>query len=180
MRKVGIFIDHENLSLSLIETKKGRQYNIEALMERAREEGRVIVGKAYVPFLPNTPGRNNYDYKFYKNGVDPVYTPVYESKSLGDPMLICDVMEILCENQNIDIFIICSGDKDVVPLLRKIAEKGKEAIVIGVGPTSAQILCEECDNLKFRFEDYLSLHRPVPRSHPPHRNFRRTSNGEAI
>lgn len=168
MKKVGIFIDHENLAYSSKDVIK-EDYNIEVLLARAKEEGRVIMGKAYVPFLPDSSARNGKLYKFHKSGIDPVYTASYEigrtgkSKSLGDSMLMCDVMESLYERPAIDVFVICSGDKDVIPLLRKIAEQGKDVVVIGVRPTSALALIEECRRLEFRFEDYLELHRPIAR-----------------
>ncbi|MCD6318153.1 NYN domain-containing protein [Candidatus Aerophobetes bacterium] len=168
MKKVAIFIDHENLVHSS-EKVIGEKYNIEVLLEEANKEGRVIIGKVYVPFLPDSFKRNSYLYNFHKNGIDPVYTPSYEQsnngevKSLGDPMLICDVMQSLYEYPQIDVFVICSGDKDMVPLIRKLAQMGKEVLVIGVAATSAQILINECSRLKFRYQDYQEMHRPITR-----------------
>ncbi len=169
MKKVAIFIDHENMA-RCSETFIGETYNIGVLLDRGKEEGRVVVGKAYVPFVADTLGRSKYLYNFYKNGIEPVYTPSYKtgrddgSKSIGDPLLLCDVMETLYEREIIDVFIICSGDKDIIPLIRKIAEKGKDCLVIGVAPASAQFLIEECNRLGFRFEDYAVLHKPIFKS----------------
>jgi len=169
MRKVAIFIDHENLVKTSEEILK-EKYNIEALLEEARKEGQMIMGKAYVPFLPDSPAKNSYLYNFYKNGIEPVYSPSYsqsknsQMKSLGDPMLICDVMQSLYEHPAIDVFFICSGDKDIIPLLRKIAQKGRDVVVIGVASRSAQALIEECEHLKFKFIDYEKIHRPIRKS----------------
>lgn len=166
MKKIAIFIDHENLVRSSQVLIK-ENYNINVLFSRAKEEGRVVLGKAYVPFIADTFKGNRMLYAFRTSGIDPVYTPSYrvgesgEMKSLGDSMLICDVMSCLYEHPAIDVFIICSGDKDIIPLLRKIAERGKDAVVIGVEPTSALALVKECDRLDFKFEDYLQLHKPI-------------------
>lgn len=116
-------------------------------------------------------------YAAHERGIVPVYAPAYQSnyansgessycdgtalptpkfKSLCDPMLICDAMEALYENRNIDFFVLVSSDKDFIPLIRKIAEKGKEACVIGLG-MDAFYLIKECERLGFDFLDYLQL-----------------------
>ena len=166
MKKVAIFIDHENLAHSS-QVRIKESYNVSVLFGRAKEEGRVVLGKAYVPFIADTFKGDRMLYIFRRSGIDPIYTPSYpvgksgEMKSLGDPMLICDVMSCLHERPIIDIFIICSGDKDMIPLLRKIAERGKDVVVIAVEQTSALALVKECARLDFRFEDYLQLHKPI-------------------
>jgi len=166
MKKVAIFIDHENL-VNTFHPAIRENYNIDVLLNRAKEEGRVIVAKVYVPFGPDSKGRNRYLFTFYDHGIEPVYTPSYSTgksgplKSLGDPMLTCDAMEILYERPAVNVFILCSGDKDIIPLLRKIVEHGKDVVVIGVAEATARALVDECKRLNVPLEDYGVLHQPI-------------------
>ncbi|RLG29804.1 hypothetical protein DRO03_06305 [Methanosarcinales archaeon] len=55
--------------------------------------------------------------------------------------------------------IIVSGDKDFIPLIRKIAEHGKRAIVVGVKGSTSYPSIKECDRLHFDFLNYSDIHR---------------------
>ena len=98
--------------------------------------------------------------KVLEKGIKPVSVPrdwhINEKgekeyhKSLGDPMLITDVMKILYEMPHIDFFIIISSDKDIIPLLHILAYKGKKCIVGGF-ENASDFLKSECTRLGFKF-----------------------------
>ena len=160
MRGVALFIDHDNID---IECKRIgiNNYNYAVLVEAANKEGRMVSGRVYL--LTDRSSAGNL-YKFFEFGIEPVYAPRYKTgdedkpKSLADPMLVCDIMQTLYERPFIETFIIVSGDKDFIPVLRKIAEHGKRAIVIGVADSTANPLINECKRLNFDFLDYTDIH----------------------
>jgi len=157
-RLVGIFIDHENIEISIKENLggKNKRYDIEKVVERAKENGQLVVGKVYI--IHTRGSTSEYYHKFYENGIEPVYTPKYlyeeESKSLADPMMICDIMETLYERPKISVFLLLTNDKDFIPVIRKLAEHGKKVILMVVkGKSLAADLVEECNNRGFPVED---------------------------
>jgi len=156
---VGIFIDHENINISIAKNSDKNPklydilYDIEAIAKRGGEEGRIVIGKVYAPRL-----NEGKSFKFHKNGIDPIYTPEYKnekySKSLADPMMICDIMETLYEREEISVYMILTNDKDFIPVIRKLSEHGKKVILMSVkGPSLSDDLVKECNDKSFPVEE---------------------------
>jgi uncharacterized protein (TIGR00288 family) len=166
-RGVALFIDHYNI-LNGCDNVGIPGYNYDALAEVASEAGQMVLGRVYLITDISSGGKL---YKFFELGIEPVYTPQYgagdkdKSKSLADPMMVCDIMQTLYERPFIKTFVIVSGDKDFIPVIRKISEHGKRAIIIGVEKSTAQALTTECVRLNFKFLTYETLHRDFKRSH---------------
>ena len=162
MKKVAVFIDHLNMFNSCLNNQV--KYDLEEIASFADSYGTRVIGKVYLNanMKGADPGiADRLFYKYYESGFDPVYSPEYiydeHSKSLADSMMICDLMQILYEKPYIDTFIIASGDKDFLPVVRRLVELGKEIIIIGVGPSVAQSLINECERLHQQFVDYTEL-----------------------
>ena len=82
--------------------------------------------------------------------LEPIYCPVFnsnevnsKSKSLADPMMIIDIIETLLKNNTITTIVLITGDKDFIPIIRKIKEYGKKVILISTENT-ASALIREC------------------------------------
>ncbi|MEA1868715.1 MAG: NYN domain-containing protein [Euryarchaeota archaeon] len=165
---VALFIDHYNI-LDGCDNVGIPGYNYDVLAEVASKAGQMVFGRVYLVTDGTSGGKL---YKFFELGIEPVYTPQYragdedKSKSLADPMMVCDIMQTLYERPFIKTFVIVSGDKDFIPVTRKISEHGKQAIIIGVERSTAQALTTECARLNFKFLTYETLHRDFKRSHP--------------
>lgn len=69
------------------------------------------------------------------------------SKNSVDMKMSCDIQELLyTRNYNIDIFILCTGDRDFVPIIEKIHTQ--EKIVIGMSTNcfgTSSMFKNECD-----------------------------------
>jgi len=166
MKRAMLFIDFENLMRSLKGLPTPKRLDFDVLIRAAQEKVKtgtsndcLVFGNCYYEYERNVKPAGMYE--AYKRGLVPVYTPCFSagadgSKSLCDSMLICDALEALYKNPAIDVFVLVTSDKDFVPLIRKIAENGKEAIVIAV-ENYARALRDECDRLGFAFFDYLQL-----------------------
>ena len=150
-RSVALFIDHYNILNGY-----GKNYDYDVLVEAANKEGQMVFGRVY---LLTDRSSKEMLYEFFKRGIEPVYAPQYNTKSLADPMLVCDIMQTLYERPFIETFVIVSGDKDFIPVIRKISEHGKRAIVIGVEGSTAPSLTDECTRLNFECCDYENLYR---------------------
>jgi uncharacterized protein (TIGR00288 family) len=167
-RGVALFIDHYNI-YNGCNNVGIPNYNYDVLAEVASKEGQMVLGRVY---LVTDRSSVKMLYKFFEIGIDPVYAPEYLNwdedgpKSLADPMMVCDIMQTLYERPFIKTFVIASGDKDFIPVMRKISEHGKRAIIIiGVEKSTAQALTAECARLNFKFLAYETLHRDFKSSH---------------
>ena len=156
-----LFIDHYNI-LDGCHKVDMPGYNYDVLAEVASKAGQMVLGRVY---LLIDRSRKEMLHKFFELGIKPVYAPEYKTgddekrKSLADPMMVCDIMQTLYERPFIKSFVIVSGDKDFIPLIQKIAEHGKRAIVIGVEGSTSYSLIKECDRLHFDFLNYTDIHR---------------------
>ena len=174
-RGVALFIDHYNIHNGWKNVDITSQYNIEVLVEVASKAGQAALGRVYLVTDRSSGGMLH---KFFKFGIEPVYAPEYDNrdedrpKSLADPMMVCDIMQTLYERPFIETFVIVSGDKDFIPVIRKISEHGKRAIIIGVEKSTAKSLTTECARLNFRFLAYETLHRDFKSSGAPRINRR--------
>ena len=160
-RGVALFIDHYNI-LDGCHNVDIPGYNYDVLVEVASKAGQMVLGRVYLVTDRSSAGMLH---KFFGFGIEPVYAPEYKTgddekrKSLADPMMVCDIMQTLYERPFIKTFVIVSGDKDFIPLIRKIAEHGKWAIVIGVEGSTSYPLIKECNRLHFDFLNYSDIHR---------------------
>ena len=160
-RGVALFIDHYNI-LDGCSNVGIPGYTYDVLVEVASKAGQMVLGRVYLVTDRSSTGMLH---KFFEFGIEPVYAPEYKTgddekrKSLADPMMVCDIMQTLYERPFIKTFVIVSGDKDFIPLIRKIAEHGKRAIVIGVEGSTSYPLIKECDRLHFDFLNYSDIHR---------------------
>lgn len=180
MKNVALFIDHENFNNSFkskVEKEEDDTYSrtyhqqksgsirytpskITEILENKFGAFRIAVGKLYAMICPRFLNENIYSF-----GIEFEYAPVFFTKSMADPMWICDIMETLYE-KSIDVFVIVSSDRDLIPLLRKLAAKNKEVYVI-VGSLNkisdsdntsvSDILINECKRLNITVIDYSSL-----------------------
>ncbi len=165
MKRAMVFIDFDNLAIDLRPHSKMLDFDVlvdivKRTAETEYKDKCLVWGNCYRNYDRNTPP-GGIMFEAHKRGIVPIYVPSYPAgpdrpKSLCDPMLICDAMDALYNNQSIDVFVLVSSDKDFVPLIRKIAENGKEIMVVGM-ETYARTLIEECNRLGFPFFDYRQL-----------------------
>lgn len=160
--KVALFIDNDNLFKSGKEAGNPRGYDFDYIIEKSKEYGNIILANAYGNL-------QHVQYELFKRGINPIYTPSIiisengesRNKSFADPMIICDIVSTLYERDDIETFIIASGDKDFIPILFKLYKHKKEVIVIGFEETTAKDVIEITGNLGFKFLDYKLIANKV-------------------
>ncbi|MBI2321487.1 MAG: NYN domain-containing protein, partial [Chloroflexi bacterium] len=155
---VGLFIDWDNLAISIAADLAGAAPDVRRIVEKAQEYGTLVVARAYAEW--NTLSER---LSVYKAGVEPVYAPTFRfesdavtqmarGKSLADPVLVADCVETLHLLPYVSVFVIVSGDKDILPVVRLVRLRSKRVVVIGPD-YAANVLRELADE----FVPYRSL-----------------------
>jgi uncharacterized protein (TIGR00288 family) len=120
--KVAFFVDGPNM------IRKEFNLNLKDLRKRVEKYGRIVIGKVFLNQFAS------------EKLIEAVANEGFESViALGDPEQKTDVdvaiavhaMEAI-QNPEIDVVALASRDADFLPLLQKIKEKGKIALLISV------------------------------------------------
>ncbi len=146
---VGLFIDWDNLAISTAVDFAGAVPDVRAIVKAAQRFGTVLVARAYSEWNVSSERLS-----VYRAGVEPVYAPTFRfetdpgggsrGKSLADPCLVTDCIDTLHLMPEINVFVLVSGDKDLIPIVRLAQLRGKRVAVIGPD-FAAAILREMAD-----------------------------------
>jgi uncharacterized protein (TIGR00288 family) len=132
IKKVGIFIDGENVNSK----------DIEIIIEEIKKFGRIIVNRVYGDW--STPIWNQWKQYCIKEGLEPIHCAKLPKKNSVDIRLIDDIYECLFVNSNIDIYALVSTDADFLTVARRVKRHGKIFITVGYSQCS-EILKNVCD-----------------------------------
>jgi len=151
---LAVFIDFENLALGF-KGKKDKRFEIQKVLERLVEKGKIIVKKAYADWA---------DYAEYKRPLHEAAIELIEipkrsmtGKNSADIRLCVDALDLCYSKEHIDTFVIVSGDSDFSPLVSKLKENGKRVIGLGMKESSSNLLVNNCDEFIY----YEDLERPL-------------------
>src|SRR5262245_34971158 len=145
---LAIFIDFENLALGF----QGRRerFEIERVLERLVEKGKIVAKKAYADwsrFLP-------YTAPLHEAAIELIEIPrrAQSGKNSADIRLCVDAMDLAYSKEHIGTFVIVSGDSDFSPLVSKLKELGKHVIGLGMQESTSELLRDNCDEFIY-YED---------------------------
>ena len=140
---VALFIDAENLIIP-IQMVPTLTVNLQAIVLRVREEGTLIVSRAYGDWS-KWPCRD-YVQEFAGFGVE-MYQVFSDSKTknTADIMIAADVMEYCLNPISSDSIVLVSGDRDFVPLVQRLRRHGKKVICISVEEAASVTLKNTID-----------------------------------
>jgi uncharacterized protein (TIGR00288 family) len=153
-RTLAVFIDFENIALGL-KGKKEKRFDIQKILERLVEKGKIIVKKAYADWA---------DYAEYKKPLHEAAIELIEipkrsmsGKNSADIRLCVDALDLCYSKEHINTFAIVSGDSDFSPLVSKLKENGKHVIGLGMKDSSSHLLIDNC----YEFIYYEDLERAI-------------------
>jgi uncharacterized protein (TIGR00288 family) len=153
-RTLAVFIDFENIALGF-KGKKDKRFDIQKVLERLVEKGKIIVKKAYADWAEYS------DYKraLHEAAIELIDIPrrFVSGKNSADIRLVVDSIDLCYSKEHIDTFVIVSGDSDFSPLVSKLKENGKRVIGLGMKESSSHLLIDNCDEFIY----YEDLERPV-------------------
>ncbi len=153
-RTLAVFIDFENIALGF-KGKKDKRFDIQKVLERLVEKGKIIAKKAYADWADYA------DYKkpLHEAAIELIDIPkrFMSGKNSADIRLVVDSIDLCYSKEHIDTFVIVSGDSDFSPLVSKLKENGKRVIGLGMKESSSHLLINNCDEFIY----YEDLERPV-------------------
>jgi len=148
-RNLAVFVDLENLALGFEHRKQG-QFQINKVLERLLEKGKLIVKKAYADWsrFPS------YTAPFHEAAIELIEIPVRKmtGKNSADIRMVVDAMDLSWSKPHVDTFAIVSGDSDFSPLVSKLKENGRHVIGIGMRGSTSELLSDNCDEFIY-YED---------------------------
>lgn len=148
-RTLAVFIDLENLALGFESQKKPR-FDIQKVLERLVEKGKIIVKKAYCDWNRY----QAYTAPFHESAIELIEIPrrSQTGKNSADIRLVVDAMDLAWSKSHIDTFVIVSGDSDFSPLVSKLKENDKHVIGVGMKGSTSELLRDNCDEFIY-YED---------------------------
>jgi uncharacterized protein (TIGR00288 family) len=158
-RKLAMFVDFENIALGVRDSEV-RILDINLILERLLEKGKIIVKKAYADWERYS------DYKrpFHEAAIELIDIPqkFYSGKNSADIKMVVDAMDLCYSKDHLDTFVLVSGDSDFSPLVSKLKENNKYVIGLGVKNSTSSLLVDNCDEFIY-YEDVWRDAQRVPR-----------------
>ena len=149
--RVALLIDFENLVRAVDE----EDIDCEAVFRLADEYGRVLVANAYADWRMRDV--NQYQADLYGLGIELVHVFGQRRgalvKNAVDVKMAVDAVSLMSSLPHIDVYVIVSGDRDFIHVLKELRRHGKT--VIGVSPNSA--VSSDFSSLCDRFLRYEAL-----------------------
>ncbi|MDP5170708.1 MAG: NYN domain-containing protein [Bacteroidia bacterium] len=157
--QVAIFIDFENLVYGIQDPKKNNSHeeevDVEPIVRLAEEYGRVVQAHAYADWRNRV--FNQYQVDLYKLGIDIVHVMGKKSgtgfKNAVDIKMAVDTIETIFTFPGIKTFLIVSGDRDFIHVLKMLRRHGRQ--IVGISPSRSA--SEDLAQLTDRFLRYESL-----------------------
>lgn len=145
---LAVFIDFENLAIGFKHRRD--DFDIQKILERLVEKGKVIVKKAYADWSEY----KQYTKSLHEHAIELIEIPQRQmtGKNSADIRLAVDAMDLAWSKEHIDTFVIVSGDSDFSPLVSKLKENGKHVIGVGMKESTSDLLAQNCDEFIF-YED---------------------------
>src|SRR5207302_4405935 len=145
---LAVFIDFENLALGF-QNRRDR-FDIERVLERLVEKGKIVGKKAYADWSRFT----QYTQPLHEAAIELIEIPKRSQtgKNSADIRLCVDAMDMAYAKEHISTFVIVSGDSDFSPLVSKLKENGKHVIGLGTQASTSELLRDNCDEFIY-YED---------------------------
>ena len=152
-RILAVFIDFENLGLGF--GNRRDRFNINRVLERLVEKGKIVAKKAYADWSRFT----QYATALHSAAVELIEIPkrAQTGKNSADIRMCVDAMDLAYSKDHIDTFVVVSGDSDFSPLVSKLKELGKHVIGLGLADSTSELLRDNCDEFIY-YEDLDRQH----------------------
>lgn len=130
-----IFLDFENLYYTLRDQLPEGYERIDELTQMLRRlradvvenlNARPLIQRAYADFerMPEDVQR-----RLFLTGFDPQFVPGTDHKNAADMRLCIDAIATLYIRDDIDVYVLAAGDRDYIPMLSHLIERGKRVFV---------------------------------------------------
>ena len=151
---VALLIDLENLVRGVSDDES---IDCETLFQLAEENGRVLVANAYADWRDNR--MNQYQTDLYRLGVELIHVLGIRrggvSKNAVDIRMAVDAISAISTLSHIGTYVIVSGDRDFIHVLKELRRHGKTIIGVSPSASTSDDFAALCD----RFVRYEALAR---------------------
>lgn len=162
---LAVLIDYENLALGTgPRTRSGKQTagpapDLKRILERLVEKGRIASKRAYSDWSRFPEATS----VLHELGIELTEIPSHtlSGKNSADIKLVVDAMELSYTKDNIDTFVVVSGDSDFTPLVSKLKENGKTVVGVGMRESTSDLLAANCDEFIY-YEDIKADSQSAP------------------
>ncbi len=158
---LAVFVDFENLALGAEDTKGGR-FDIELVLKRLLEKGRIVAKRAYCDWTRY----RQFMQEFHRLGFEMIDIPQTKmsGKNSADIRMVVDALDLCYAKAHIDAFALLTGDSDFSPLVSKLKENDKRVIGCGVRNSTSNLLAGSCDEFIY-YDDLVKVsQRPRTRA----------------
>ena len=157
-RRLAVFLDFENLALGFDKPRGGAKFEIDKVLKRLVEKGKILVKKAYADWTRFSDDKK----KLHEAAFELIDIPkrARTGKNSADIRLCVDAMDLCYGKEHIDTFVVVSGDSDFSPLVSKLKENGKSVIGLATEGAASAMLVENCDEFIFYEELEQVASRP--------------------
>ena len=157
-RRLAVFLDFENLALGFDRPRGGAKFEIDKVLKRLVEKGKILVKKAYADWTRFSDDKK----KLHEAAFELIDIPkrARTGKNSADIRLCVDAMDLCYGKEHIDTFVVVSGDSDFSPLVSKLKENGKSVIGLATEGAASAMLVENCDEFIFYEELEQVASRP--------------------
>jgi uncharacterized LabA/DUF88 family protein len=154
---VGLFIDFENLVRGL-----GGQLDLPALVRAAREHGPLMMANAYADWRDKE--MNQHQTRLYSLGIDLIHVLGRLSpnghKNAVDVKMAVDVVESIFATPHLGAYVIISGDRDFIHVLKVLRRHGKRVVGLSPENSASRDFAALCDH-------FTEIPAPRPGAPPP-------------
>jgi len=150
---IAVFVDFENLALGAEDIKGGR-FDIELVLKRLLEKGRIVTRRAYCDWTRY----RQFMQEFHQLGFEMIDIPQTKmsGKNSADIRMVVDALDLCYSKSHIDAFVLLTGDSDFSPLVSKLKENDKRVIGCGVRKSTSNLLAGSCDEFIF-YDDLVTV-----------------------
>lgn len=150
---VAVFLDLDNLVIGARDANL--HFDVNLILDKVKEitNGRVVMRRAYS-------GNLRQDQKLMKELASAGFTMQSAvtvnnyGKNLIDMYLVVDAMETLVDRQEYLTYVLITGDRDFMPLVQALRQRGKHVIGVGLRHASSDSLTAQTDEYLY-YEDLL-------------------------
>jgi uncharacterized LabA/DUF88 family protein len=96
----------------------------------ADEGNPVAVARAYADFSGLDDHSRHVQRALYLLGVEPVFVPSTMHRNTTDLQLCIDTLDLHIQRPDLDTVVIVSGDRDYIPLIQALQQRGKDVVLI--------------------------------------------------
>lgn len=144
---VGLFIDFENLIYGLVD-RYGEQgayelFKTQLVFEVAQRYGVVTHAAAYADWRMKAV--NQWQIELYSRGVELVHVLGRGGKNAVDIRMAVDLVESVFIDELITTYLVVSGDRDFLPVIKLLKRKGKRVIALSPSRAMSREMKRICD-----------------------------------